>query len=140
MIQRAEVADELAGLSIFADLGSAQLQGIAHIFEEQWYPAGERILRQDLSGSGFYLILEGEVAVRQDGRDLAMLARGDYFGEISVLLGEPPVADVVALRPVRALHLAAAQLQDVLLAYPTVMYRMLVEQTRRVRSANRWRG
>jgi CRP/FNR family cyclic AMP-dependent transcriptional regulator len=139
-MQSMEVADELARLALFADLTGPQLQGVAHTFDERWFEEGARILRQDLTGSGFYIILDGDVAIRQDGRDLATLGRGDFFGEISALLGLPPVADVVALRPVRCLHLAASALQDFLLAYPAVMFRMLLDQTRRVQGANRWRG
>ena len=69
-------------------------------------PPGQRILRQGFAGTGFYVILEGEVTVRIDGEDRARLGKGDFFGEMSLLLGEPPVADVVALTPLRVLHLA----------------------------------
>jgi len=138
VIQRMEVADELAGLGLFADLTSAQRQGVAHTFDEQWFPEGQRILREGLTGSGFYVVLEGEVAVRANGIDVATIGRGDFFGEISALLEEPPVADVVALRAVRCLHLPAAQLQELLLAYPAITFRMLLEQTRRLRSASKW--
>lgn len=140
MIDRAYLADELAGLGLFGDLAEVQLEGVAHAFEELWFSEGTRILRQNLTGSGFYVILEGEAVVRLDERDISPLGRGDFFGEISALLGVPPVADVVALRSVRCLHLAAAELPDFLLAYPPVMYRMLLDQTRRVRSAHRWRA
>ncbi len=140
MVDRLAVADELAGLALFGDLNAAQLEGVEHIFEEQWFPEGTRILRQGLTGSGFYVLLEGEAAVRADDRDISTLGRGDFFGDISALLGVPPTADVVALRPVRCLHLAASELPGFLQAYPPVMYRMLLDQTRRVRSANRWRA
>ncbi len=139
MIQRMEVADELAGLGLFADLTSAQRQGVAHTFDEQWFPEGERILRQGLTGSGFYVVLEGEVAVQSGGVEIASIGRGDFFGEISALLEEPPVADIVAVRPVRCLHLPASELRELLLAYPAVTFRMLLEQTRRLQAANRWK-
>ena len=42
-------------------------------------------------------------AVLVDGQQRASLARGEFFGEVSILLGESPVADVVALTPA-ALH------------------------------------
>ena len=49
------------------------------------------------------MILEGEAEVRVDGQKRATLGRGEFFGDISILLGEPPVADVVATRPLRLL-------------------------------------
>ena len=57
----------------------------------------------------------------------------------AILLGERPNADVVAIRPLRCAHLAGHDLQSFLVAHPHVMYRMLLEQTRRVRNANLWR-
>jgi len=135
-----EIVDKLAGFAMFADLSTPQLQSVAHTFEEAWFPEGERILRQGLTGSGFYVILEGEAEVRVDGQRRATLGRGEFFGEVSILLGEPPVADVVALGPMRCLVVAGPQVQAFLLAYPPVMFRMLQAQARRLRNANRWRS
>ena len=132
-----QILDALAGLSLFSDLERPQLQAVAHTMSEESLPAGQRILRQGFSGSGFFIILEGEVAVRVDGEDVASLGKGDFFGEISLLLGEPPIADVVASRPVHALQLAGPDLRDFLLAYPPVMYRMLQAVSRRLDRANR---
>lgn len=132
-----EILDALARLSLFSDLGRPQLEGVAHTMTEESFPGGQRILRQGFSGSGFYVILEGEVSVRVDGSDVAKLGKGDFFGEISLLLGEPPIADVVSLGPVHALQMAGPDLQAFLLAYPPVMYRMLQSVSRRLDRANR---
>jgi CRP-like cAMP-binding protein len=133
-----QIADSLAGLGLFADLTRPELEGVAHTFEEAWFPEGQRVLRQGFTGTGFYVILEGEVAIHVDGEERARLGRGDFFGEASILLGEPPLADVVALRALRCLHLAGPQLQEFLVKHPRVSYRMLQEQTRRLRNANLW--
>jgi CRP/FNR family transcriptional regulator, cyclic AMP receptor protein len=136
-MDRDAIVDALAGLTLFGDLGRAQLTAVAHTFSEESFPAGQRILRQGFAGSGFYVVLDGEVAVRVDGRDVARLGKGDFFGEISLLLDEPPVADVVALTPLHVLHLAGPQLRDFLFSYPQVMYRMLQSVGRRLDRANR---
>ncbi len=135
-----EIVDALAGFAIFADLTTPQLQAVAHTFEETWFPEGERILRQGLTGSGFFVILDGEASVRVDGQERATLGRGEFFGEVSILLGEPPVADIVATRPIRCLVLSGPKVESFLTAHPRVMYRMLQAQARRLRNANRWRS
>ena len=140
MATRDEIVDQIAGFALFADLATPQLQRIAHLFEEEVYPEGARVLRQGLSGSAFHIILDGEASVVIDGEQRATLGRGDFFGEVSILLGEPPVADIVASRPLRCLVLAGPQVQSVLLDNPPVMYRMLQAQARRLRNANRWRS
>lgn len=136
-MNQAEVIDTLARLALFSDLGRPQLEAVAHTMSEESFAADQRILRQGFSGSGFFVILDGEVSVRVDGVDVARLARGEFFGEISLLLGEPAIADVIAMSPVAALQLAGPDLQAFLLAYPQVMYRMLQSVSRRLDRANR---
>jgi len=140
MASEDEIVDAIAGMALFADLATPQLQGVAHTFEERYFPEGERILRQGLTGSGFYVILDGEASVVVDGTVRASLGKGDFFGEVSNLLGEPPVADVVALRPLRCLVIGGPSFEPFLIAHPRVMYRMLQAQSRRLRNANRWRA
>ena len=136
-MNQAEVIDTLARLALFSDLGRPQLEAVTHTMSEESFAADQRILRQGFSGSGFFVILDGEVSVRVDGVDVARLAMGEFFGEISLLLGEPAIADVIAMSPVAALQLAGPDLQAFLLAYPQVMYRMLQSVSRRLDRANR---
>ena len=140
MADRQEIADAIAGFALFADLSTPQLLGVAHTFEETFFPEGDRILRQGLTGSGFYIILEGEAQVVVDGQERAILSRGDFFGEVSILLGEPPSADVIATRPLRCIVIARPQIESFLIAHPRVMFRMLQAETRRLRNANRFRA
>ena len=132
------LTDELAGLALFADLPRPEMAAVAHTLEEEWHADGQRILREGLSGTGFYIVLEGEAAVRIAGEERARLHRGAFFGESAILLGEPPGADVVATGRVRVVNLAGPAFHEFLMRHPNVMYRMLQEQTRRLRSANRW--
>jgi CRP-like cAMP-binding protein len=136
-MNQSEILDALARLALFADLDGPQLQAVAHTMSEESFATGQRILRQGISGSGFFVILDGEVSVRVDGADVARLGRGEFFGETSLLLGETPVADVLADGPVTALQLAGPDLRAFLLAYPPVMYRMLQAISRRLERANR---
>ena len=62
------------------------------------------------------------------------------FGEMSVLLGEPPAADIIALRQLHVLHLGGPELEGFLRDHPPVMLRMLKTVALRLRNANRWRS
>ena len=136
---RTDLAETLAGNSLFADVGAAELNSIAHIVEERRYAEGERIIRQGISGSAFYIILEGEAAIRVNGKDYGTLGRGEFFGEISALLGEPPVADIVALHVLRCAIIPAPALESFMLGHPTVLYRMLKAEARKLQKATTWR-
>jgi CRP-like cAMP-binding protein len=135
-----ELVDMLSGLSLFADLSRPQLEQVAHKMTEEAYPVGQRILRQGFTGTGFYVILDGEVAVKIDGEERAKLGKGDFFGEMSILLGEPPVADIVTLRQLSVLHLGGPELEGFLRDHPQVMFRMLKAIAQRLRNASRWRS
>jgi CRP-like cAMP-binding protein len=135
-----ELHNTLASLTLFSDLTGPQLEGVAHIFQEEWFSAGQRILRQGFAGTGFYVILEGEAAVHVDGSQRATLGRGDFFGEMSALLTELPSADVLAVTDVRCVALGGPELAPFLLEHPRVMLRMLQAVARRLRSANQWRS
>jgi CRP-like cAMP-binding protein len=137
---REEIADILAGFAIFGDLQTPQLLGVAGALEEVFFAEGDRVLRQGLSATGFFVILEGTADVTIDGVKRSTLHRGDFFGEVSILLGEPPTADIVAVTPLRCLTMSGPAVEPFLLQHPRVMYRMLQAQARRLRNANRWRS
>jgi CRP-like cAMP-binding protein len=113
---------------------------VVEMFDEAWFAEGERILRQGFTGTGFYLILDGSAAVRIDDVDRVTLRPGDYFGEISCLLGVPPVSDIVATRPLRCLVMSATDLEHFLVGHPKVMFRLLQGEARKLRSTTKWQS
>jgi CRP-like cAMP-binding protein len=133
-----DVVDILAGFALFSDLSTPELENIVHTFDEQQFNANVRVIRQGLTGSGFYVILDGTAAIRVDGKDRATLRPGDYFGEISCLLGEPPVSDIVAQRALRCLVLPCERLEGFLVAHPRVLFRLMQGEARKVRNTTRW--
>jgi CRP-like cAMP-binding protein len=135
-----DVGDTLAGLAIFADLSRPELERVAHTLEERYFAQDERVLREGISGSAFFIILEGEAAVNVGGKRVNTLGRGEFFGEISVLLGEAPVADIVAARPLRCLVLPGELLKDFLQDNPRVCYRILVAEARKLSTVTRRGG
>jgi CRP/FNR family transcriptional regulator, cyclic AMP receptor protein len=133
-----EAVERLAQLALFADLRWPELEAVAHTFDEEVFAQGQRVLRQGISGGAFYVIVEGDAAVVIDGQERARLGRGDFFGEISVLIGGVPIADVRAETLLRCLVLPGPQLEGFLLEHPPVMLRMLQAVSRRLRDASRW--
>jgi CRP-like cAMP-binding protein len=132
--------EALARLSLFADVPHPQLEALAQSFDEEVFADGQRVVRQNVSGAGFYVILDGEARVVIDGQERTRLTRGDFFGEISILTDELPTADVIAASVLRCLIIPDNELKAFLLKQPTVMYRMLQVEARRLRAANVWDG
>ncbi|HSB39830.1 MAG TPA: cyclic nucleotide-binding domain-containing protein [Gaiellaceae bacterium] len=133
------IAETLGQLALFADLTPSQLEAVAHSHDEDVFAPGERVLRRGLSGGNFYVILEGEAAVEVGGEERHRLGRGEFFGEISALTGEPPAADVVAKTVLRCLVIPAVQLEQLLLERPQFMLRLLRMEARRLQGTVEWR-
>jgi CRP-like cAMP-binding protein len=138
MAVRDDVVNTIAGFTLFADLTDPQLEELVHIFDEAWFGQGERVLRQGVSGGGFYIILEGTAAIRVNDVERSSLKPGEYFGEVSCLLGEVPVADIVAATPLRCLVLPGGQLEGFLTAHPRVMFRLLQGEARKLKNTTKW--
>lgn len=132
--------ETLARLALFSEVTRPQLEAIADTYDEALFPEGQRILRKGLSGSGLYVILDGEARVLLDGRELARLGRGEFFGEVSSLLGGAPAADVLAHTPLRCLVIPAPEVEDFLLRNPPVLLSMFKAEALRLSQTLEWKG
>jgi len=135
---RPDVVDILSSFALFADMSTPELENIVQTFGEVYFAEGERVVRQGLTATGFYVVLDGGANIVVGGKERGNLRPGDFFGEISCLLGEPPTADVVATKPLRCLVLAPHALEEFLVANPHVMYRVLQGEARKLRTTTKW--
>lgn len=135
-----DVVDRLGQLALFADLSRPQHEALVHTYDEELFSEGQRVLRQGFSGSNLYVILDGEAHVAIDGRERVRLGRGEFFGEVSALLGTPPTADVVAASPLRCLVIPGGEVEDFLVAYPRIAVRMLKAEVERLANTLEWLG
>ncbi len=130
--------ENLARLALFADLTRPQLEQIAHSYDEDMFSEGQHVLHKGLGGTGLYVILDGEAIVSIGDKELARLGRGEFFGDVSALTGEPPTTDVIAATPLRCLVIPRKEVEPFLLAYPSVSVRMLKTILRRLASTLEW--
>ncbi len=140
METRASLVDRLAQTSLFADLSRPELEKVAHDFDEEAFAEGQRVLRQGLSGSNLYVILDGAAVVQLNGEEIARLGRGDFFGEISILTEGPPTSDIVAEGVLHCLVIPRPDVERFLLERPRVMLRMLRAEANRLRGMLEWQS
>ena len=137
---RSELVDTLGRLTLFADFTRSELESVAHTVDEEMFAEGQRVLRQGLSGSGFFVILEGNATIHVNGEARWTLGPGDFFGETSLLTGGTPTADVVATSLLRCAVVPGPELEEFLLSRPRLMYRLLQAEAHRLRNAIEWRS
>jgi CRP/FNR family cyclic AMP-dependent transcriptional regulator len=119
---------------LWSGLTEKELKVVARSFRELKYDTGVVIVRKGEAGVGFYLIADGTVEVRSDGRVLSKLGPGQYFGEMSILDGQPRSADVVTLEPVRCLALTPWSFKSLVSEHPKMALKLLQESVRRLRA------
>jgi CRP/FNR family transcriptional regulator, cyclic AMP receptor protein len=115
---------------------------IMSVAVEHEYPAGRAVLMEDAWGNAVYFVASGWVKVRrhaatgEESAALAILGRGDFFGEMAVLDESPRSTDVIALTPVKLLSVAAGRFVQILFKDPQLHHRMLQLMVRRLRQTN----
>ncbi|MEO6235705.1 MAG: mechanosensitive ion channel family protein [Vicinamibacterales bacterium] len=99
----------LAGVDIFATLPPELLHQIAVTAPMAVYGSGETIVRQGEAGQSMFIVLSGSVSVvlEPTRNEVARIQRGGYFGEMSLLTGEPRSATVLAVGDVSAVEIGA---------------------------------
>lgn len=88
----------LAGVDLFATLSEDLKREIAAATASRMYGDGEAIVRQGDPGHSMFIVGSGRalVVIEPDRREVATIERGGYFGEMSLLTGEPRTATVLA--------------------------------------------
>jgi CRP-like cAMP-binding protein len=78
-----------------------------------------------MSGVDFFVIVEGEVSVTVDGKEVARLGRGDHFGELALIGERERTSTVTALVPVRCVSMACWHFRRFVNANPDVAWKLL---------------
>jgi len=105
------------------------------------FPAGTVIFREGEPAEAMYIIQSGTVRISRmvagEEQELALLEKGDFFGEMALLEDYPErSADAVAVSDVEALKLGGTDLEMMLRGRPKIAVRMLAKLSERVREAN----
>lgn len=108
--RRAMLVDEalwsmLQAIPIFEPLRQYELEEVAAHLVPTTAPAGTVLIRKGDPGDRFYVVVAGEAFVGSDGRHIADLGAGDYFGEIALVRDVPRTASVIARTDVRLIAL-----------------------------------
>jgi voltage-gated potassium channel len=96
-------AKDLEAVPLFAGLSKKERQHVASYADVVDLPAGYHLCDQGAFAHEFFVLLEGDVEVTQDGRHLTDLGPGDFFGEVALIEGDRRTASVVASTPITAI-------------------------------------
>jgi small-conductance mechanosensitive channel/CRP-like cAMP-binding protein len=124
-LEAGDIGAALSGVPLLAPLTGEEIARLATQISRLPFACGEAIVREGEPGESFYFIERGTVAVTigtGDGtRTISHMGPGDYFGEMSLLTGEPRSATVVAETDVAVLEIERGDFEHVLAANPALL-------------------
>jgi len=117
--------DLLKQVPLFAGCSKAELREVALSTDEIDLRDGHVLTREGRSGREFFILVEGTASVTQEGKEIAELKQGDWFGEIALLTHRPRTATVTATSPVRVLVLTDRAFRRVVETMPRIALKVL---------------
>ena len=113
--------DALAKAPLFSALSKQELGQLAKATEDLEVEEGKVLTREGDLGREFFVIVEGDVSVTQDGNEVRQLGPGDFFGEIALIYENARrTATVTASSPLRFFVLTRQSFRSLLEHQPEI--------------------
>jgi hypothetical protein len=119
----------------FANMSPRDVEGIAALFKERRFAAGETVTKEGAGGAAFFVIESGEATVSIGGRVRATLAKGDYFGEIALIDEGARSATITASTELVCFGLSYWEFRPLVQQNATIAWNLLQTLAKRLRTA-----
>jgi CRP/FNR family cyclic AMP-dependent transcriptional regulator len=131
-----QLRDSLADVPLFSTCSKRDLQIVARHIQVVGLPRESVVIREGDAGDAFYVLLEGDATVSQDGQPIAVIHAGDHFGELALLDPAPRDATVRATTDVVIGVLGARAFNAIVRDVPGMNAKLLRALARRLRDAD----
>lgn len=126
----------LKKVPLFEGLNDRHLAQIAGLADEVTVRAGHQLARAGEPGRELFIIVEGEAVVRTGRGRTVRLGRGDFFGEMSLLDGQPRSATVETATEMHLLVVGQREFWTLLTSAPVIARKIMRTLSQRIREAN----
>jgi CRP/FNR family transcriptional regulator, cyclic AMP receptor protein len=131
----------LRQVTFFADLADDDISQLMSAAKKRTFRAGEVIFHREDPGQVLYMIKEGKVKIciiSPDGQEisLAVFGKGEYFGEFSLLDGQPRSADAIAMERVECYTLQRSDFQNAIMKNPKIAIKVMEALIQRLRNTD----
>ncbi len=136
-----DYASFLKNVPLFSSLSDSDCADLVRITKLKKYRKNDTIVHQEDPGSVLYIIVSGQVKITTDSQEgdeaiLAILADGEFFGELSLLDEEPRSANAVTMTETQILVLNRHDFLEFLYKRPGLIAGFLASLSRRLRKAD----
>ena len=122
----------LKRVPLFSGCSRRELGEIAAVADEMRFPAGRTLIREGATGRELFVVVDGTVEVRRQGRRLAPKGDMSVFGEAALLTGKPRNATVTTTSPVQALVITDRAFRRLLRDSPSIPGKILTSLAARL--------
>jgi CRP-like cAMP-binding protein len=122
-------------IPLFDGLSEKEVLQLARLVNEREVPAGTELATAGEPGGELFAIVDGEAAVKTKPGRTNTLKAGDFFGEMSLIDGQPRSATVQAVTPLRLLVLGQRDFWRVLDGTTSIARKIMQTLSRRLREA-----
>jgi len=131
------VVNLLGSFSIFKNLNEEEIRDIVSFLRLDKFDTGDIILKKGEPGKKLFIIVSGKVEVLVDNETcVAILEKGEIFGEMSLLSGEPVVATIRVVEPAKVLYLNGEYFRKILNRFPPLQIYLASLLARRLARTN----
>jgi CRP/FNR family transcriptional regulator/CRP/FNR family cyclic AMP-dependent transcriptional regulator len=125
--------DALRQVPLFSSCTDKELRTIAGLGTPVDIGADAALTRTGSRGREFFIVLSGEVSCIAQGTEVARFGPGDFFGEMSLLDGEPRSAEVRTLTAVTVLVLDRSEFLRLMESSPVLALKVITSMAQRLR-------
>ena len=125
-------------VSLFAEMSLEQIRVLTAHLEEQHFLPGEAIISEGEFSQELYILMSGRVRIAKDyggphERTLAVLTRGDFFGDMAIFESAPRSATAVAEEEAELLALSPEKFKQTIYQKPEMVFEIFRELSARLR-------
>ena len=126
----------MKGVDLFRDIPGEEVSHVAQIAEEIEYDSEQTIFEEGDVGDSMFIIIDGAVRIHKGGKELAVLSKGKFVGEMALLDQEPRSASVTSTEETTLLEINGEDFYDLMASRMEIMQGIVKILTQRLREAN----
>ena len=124
-LRRDAKVELLKNAPLFSECSKSELRALASSADELDLREGTVITREGRPGREFFVLIEGTARVTKNGKTVAQLGPGDWFGEIALLTNSPRTATVTATSAVDVLVITDRSFRRTVETMPSIALKIL---------------
>ena len=126
----------MKGVDLFRDISGEEVSHVAQIAEEIEYDSKQTIFEEGDVGDSMFIIVDGAVRIHKGNKELAVLSKGKFVGEMALLDQEPRSASVTSTEETTLLEINGEDFYDLMASRMEIMQGIVKILTQRLREAN----